>query len=193
MLARLQRWATDRNILILLLMFIIFNAVVLPPVIDGFASMSHGAGLVDLLDSYTPDALYAHLASFEPAGRQLYILHELTLDVVYPLLSALMFSLIIAYLLKRAGPIPGALQYLALVPLVEMLDDFLENSSLVTILTSFPARLDALAAAANVFTVGKWILSYAELLALVVSLVVFLVQAARRLAGSRTASKGGSA
>lgn len=189
LIRRFHQWSTARNILLLLLLFIVFNAIVLPPIITHFENLSHGAGLVDVLESYTPAELYAHLGRFEPSGRQLYILHELTLDVIYPLLSALLFSLLIASLLKRAGSGSSPIQWLALIPLVELAADMLENICLVTLLAVYPARLDWLAGAANRFTAAKWVLSYAELLALAGSLIGFAAVRVRRLVLANTVSE----
>ena len=175
---RLRQAATIRNLLLLFLLFIAFNLLVLPPLLAHFEALSNGVGLVDLLDSYTPDQLYAHLANFDQAGRHFYILHELTLDVVYPLLSALLFGLAIAYHVKRALPATSPLQYLGLLPFVLMGVDYLENASLVIVLAAYPTRLEGVARVANLFTLGKWSLSNLILLILVVSVVGFWFQKA---------------
>ena len=104
--------------------------------------------------------------------------HELTLDVVYPLLSALLFGLAIAYHVKRALPATSPLQYLGLLPFVLMGVDYLENASLVIVLAAYPTRLEGVARVANLFTLGKWALSNLILLILVVSMVGFWFQKA---------------
>jgi hypothetical protein len=181
---KLHQWANGRNILIVLLLFILFNMIVLPPVLSHIESISHGVGLVDMLNSYTPDTLYTHLGNFDLPAQQFYMLHELTLDILYPLVSALLFSFAIAYLLKRTLPAANAIQYLALVPFSAMLVDYLENACIVTTLALYPTRVDVVAQAANLFTVCKWVLSYLELLLLIGSLVAFLIRKVYELAAT---------
>ena len=189
---KVQRRASGRNVLVLLLLFFAFNMAVIPPVIANFGAMSNGVGIVDLLYSYTPEELYSHIASFDVQGRQLYMLHELTLDILYPMISALLFSLAIAYLLKRTLPATHPMQCLALVPLAAMLVDYLENICIVLTLASYPERLSSLAQIANVFTVSKWALAYAELLLIVGSLIGFLFQKVRKTVLTARTSPGGT-
>jgi hypothetical protein len=185
-----QRRASGRNVLIVLLLFLVFNMVILPPVITNFEVTSNGAGLVDILYAYTPEELYSHIASFDAQGRRLYTLHELTIDLLYPMISALLFSLAIAYLLRRTLPATHPAQRLALVPLAAMLADYLENICIVLILASYPERLRGLALVANVFTVSKWAFACVELLLIVGCLIGFLFQKVRKAALTARASPG---
>jgi len=181
LLRQIRHLATGRNVVVLLLIFLLFNVLIIPPDIAHFQAISQGAGLLDMLDSYTPDQLYTHLTKFDAAGRQLYILHELTLDVLYPLISALLFSLSSAYLLKRALPTTSPLHALALIPFFVLIMDYLENISLVIVMVVYPARVDGLAQAAKLFTVSKWLGSDAELLLIVGSLMAFVVHQTRKI------------
>ena len=84
----LRRLARGRNILVLLVLFLFINLVVIPAVYPTFQTL-------DTLTSYTPSEAYTYLSSYGDQGRQHYLLVELTLDVVYPFISALLFSLLI--------------------------------------------------------------------------------------------------
>lgn len=174
-LRKFQRWATLRDIAALLTLFLFFNLVIIPRILSRLDRLSNGTGIIDMLPSYTPDKLYAHLAAFDAQGRQFYMLHELTIDVIYPAISALLFSLAAAYLLCRTFANRSRFQYLALIPLLVMLVDYLENLCIVTLLAAYPHRLPALAQIANLFTIGKWALSAVEAVLVVGSLAGFLI------------------
>ncbi len=55
-----------------------------------------------------------------------------------------------------------------------MIVDYLENASIVTMLLNYPRRLDAIAWAANLFTVTKFWLSDLELILILIGLLGWL-------------------
>ena len=168
----LRSLATVRNILILLGLFLLINFVAVPLLYPPFQTL-------DTLPSYTPSEAYAYLASYGAAGRQAYLVTELTLDLIYPPISALLFSTVILYTFQRAFPSHPWTNKFALLPFAVLIADYLENASVVTMLLSFPRELPAVAAVSNVFTVTKFDLSWFELI-FIVGLVGWMVQALRR-------------
>ncbi len=171
----LGKLATRKNIIIFLILMIVANVVVIPLIYPQFETL-------DLQSSYTPDGAFNLISSYGAQGRLYYAVIELTLDLVYPLISALLFSLVTAYTFRRIFPLQSKLQYLALVPLVVMLVDYLENISIVTMLFSFPQKIDPIAQAANLFTITKFALSYVELALVLIGLIGLL---AKKVLGSR--------
>src|SRR5512138_3198997 len=123
----LAKWATGRNVHLLLVIFLLFNFVAIPGFYPKFATL-------DTLPSYTPEEAYQHLESYGSQGRQQYLLVELTLDVIYPLATALFFSLLIIYSFRRGFPDHPWTRWLALIPLAELAVDYLENACVVAIL-----------------------------------------------------------
>jgi hypothetical protein len=176
----LRRMANGRNILLLLVLFLLMNLVVIPVVYPKFPTL-------DTLPSYTPSEAYQHLSSYGDQGRRLYSIIELTLDLIYPFISAMLFSLLILYTFQRAFPAHAWTHKLALIPLAVMLADYLENASIVTMLLSYPRQLPLLAAISNVFTVTKSALSWFELI-LIVGLIGWLMRVLRRRVSLRIAS-----
>jgi hypothetical protein len=102
------------------------------------------------------------------------VLIELTLDLIYPLLSALMFSTLTIYLFRRVFPPDSFWQKLPLLGPIVMIVDYLENAGIVTLLLSYPRRLDIVAQAANMFTVAKFALSQVELILIAIGLLGWL-------------------
>ncbi len=165
----LGKLATGKNIIILLILMIVANAVVIPLIYPQFETL-------DLQSSYSPDGAYNLISSYGEQGRLHYAVIELTLDLFYPLISALLFSLFTAYTFRRIFSPQSKLQYLALIPLAVMLVDYFENISVVTMLFIFPQRIDPVAQAANLFTVTKFALSYVELALVLIGLIGLLAK-----------------
>jgi len=176
----LAKWATGRNILALLIIFLLFDLVIIPVFYPGFPTL-------DTLPLYTPDEAYRYLSSYGAQGRQQYLLVELTLDLVYPLTTALLFSLLILYSFRRGFADHPWTRWLALIPLAELLVDYLENVCAVVMLLGYPARMAGVAAVASIFTVPKFSLTAPELV-FVIGPVAWPVRYLRRRSGSQLAA-----
>ncbi len=171
----LTKWATGKSILFLFVLLIVINIWVLPAIYPPFETF-------DLRSSYTADEAYNLIASYGEQGRQYYAVIELTLDLVYPIINALFFSLFTIYTFRRIFPI-SRLELLPVLGIVVMGADYLENICVVTMLLSYPQRMDPVAQAANLFTVTKFILSYAELILMAIGLIGLIVQKVLSLRG----------
>lgn len=167
----LSKLASGRNILILLFLFLLANFVLIPAVYPAFETL-------DIKTSYTPEQAYQLISSYGEQGRQHYLIVELTLDVLYPLVSALLFSLAILYTFQRAFPGKPGSQKLALLPFGILVADYAENICVVIMLLRYPQELPLLAQVSNIFTFLKFALTPFELLVFV-GLVGWLVQAIR--------------
>ncbi len=177
----LRKISSGRNILILLVLFLLMNLVVIPAVYPKFQTL-------DTLPSYRPTEAYQYIASYSDQERQLYLIIELTLDLIYPFISALLFSTLILYTFQRAFPVQTWSHKLALIPFAVMLADYLENACVVIMLVSYPQYMPVIARASNVFTVIKFNLSWLEPI-FVIGLLGWLIRAvrARRPASRATA------
>jgi hypothetical protein len=67
---------------------------------------------------------------------------ECTLDLAYPFITALLFSLLALVTFKKAFPASRWVAFLSLLPFLIMLVDYLENACVVTMLLSYPRELD---------------------------------------------------
>jgi len=162
---RLARRATLPILLVLAVLAALFYFVFFPTLL-GSPLIFHQSSPLDTRLSYTPQQAYQALEAYGPAGRAQYARTILLLDIVFPVVYALLLSLLIARGLVHAFPASARIQSLALLPFAAMFFDWLENASILALLANFPRRLDGLAAAAGIFTSLKWlILALASLLA----------------------------
>lgn len=166
----LTKLATGRLVILFVSLVIAVNAFALPLIYPRFETL-------DMQSSSSPEEAYQRIASYGEDGRQYYALIELTLDVIYPLLSALMFSSLTIFLFRRVFPLDSFWQKLPLLGPVVIVVDYLENASIVTMLLRYPRRLDLLAQAATMFTAAKFILSDLELVLILVGLLGWLGKA----------------
>lgn len=163
--------ANGRIILLLLFLFLLANLVIIPAIYPKFETL-------DMLSSYTPGKAYDLISSYGEQGRQSYAVIEVTLDLVYPFITALMFSLMNLYTFKRAFPGNGWVLKLSLTPYAILLADYLENACVVTMLLSYPRELIAVAQISNFFTITKFVLTPLQLL-FVVGLIGWFIRAIR--------------
>lgn len=154
---RLIKLATGKNILILLGLFLLVNFALVPLVYPKFQTL-------DMSSGYSPSEAYKLIASYDQQSRQSYAIIEATLDLAYPFISALMFSLLILYAFQRGFPEQKWTKLLALLPFTVMIADYLENACVIFMLLSYPRELDTIAKIANFFTNAKLFLSPFELL-----------------------------
>jgi hypothetical protein len=128
----------------------------------------------ELLFVYTPDELYSSFERYGEQGRVVYALGTATIDMVFPLASALFQGIVITMLTRRVFPSKPGWERLNLVPSGAALLDILENLGLLTLLLSYPGRLTGLAAIIAVVTVLKWTmvgLSFLTIVVLVLGMV----------------------
>ena len=138
--------ANGKVILLLLLLFLLANFVIIQAIYPKFQTL-------DTLSSYTPDKAFQLISSYGEQGRQYYAVIEVTLDLVYPFVTALLFSLISLYSFKQAFLNHNWALYLSLTPYAILLADYLENTCIVTMLLIFPRESVLLAQISNFFTI----------------------------------------
>jgi len=155
MLAKISRlfhsWARGWLILALFAAFVVFVAVTLPVL-----QAAPGGSIVSLDTQffYTPEEAFSTVGSYGDASR-FWIRIYLTWDIVNPILYTLAFSLLISWLFQRSFKPGSKLQKLNVLPVGAGLFDLLENISIVTLLTAYPAQLTVVAWLSTVCTMSK--------------------------------------
>lgn len=176
----LNGWATRRNVLILVALDLVMNAALLPLAAARLSVLSGGVGPLDALFSYTPAQAYSALAAYGTAGRTFDLSLELTLNLAYPVVYSLFYSLASLYFLQRAAPGRPGLARLALLPFLALVADTLKNAGLIVLLLNYPAQLTAVAALTSLLTTTKWILQGISLAILAASAVGALLARRQR-------------
>ncbi|MBN1430173.1 MAG: hypothetical protein JXB07_17520 [Anaerolineae bacterium] len=173
------RFATVRNILIFLGLFILLNMTILPMAAGRIDADSQGVGPIDLQFTYTSDQVYDLIDAYGQDGRGFYTIFELTGDVIYPIINMLWLSLALTYLSNRIFDMQSRLRGLALLPLGCFVADLLENIGIVVLLANYPRKLSWLIPIISVFTSIKWIVFGASLILLLLGLGILVYQRVR--------------
>ncbi len=172
----LLKLATGRRILVVMTVFAVYIAAVMVPAYGRIETFSGGVGAIDFLIAYSPEQAYTMIAAYGPAGRQYYATIALTLDIIFPVASALVFSLVLAHVFHRAFSREGVVQRALLIPPAAMVADFLENISIATMLLSYPQELPAAALLASAFSTVKWTAVSAQGTLLIIGLAAWLIR-----------------
>ena len=124
---------------------------------------------LDLQPYFSAERAYQLIATFDDNLRQRYLVTEMTVDVIYPVVYTLLFSFIIMMLY-------GSVQ-LAKVPFLILIADLIENTGIVLMLKNYPEKLETLATITGVFTSLKWCM-------VLISVSIILFGAGRKLISS---------
>jgi hypothetical protein len=131
---------------------------------------------------YTPDTLYREIATWGESGRADYIDFRLGLDIGWAFAYTAFLVTVSSLALRHAFDARDRRQLLNLAPLPPMLCDYGENALGITLVASYPQRLDALAWAAAGVTATKWL---TLVLAHLLMLCALAAAARNRLATTR--------
>ena len=141
---------------------------------------SGSVGPIDLQFFYTPDKVYGMVASYGEHGRAFYRNVELTVDILYPIVYTLFFSLFITWLFQRGFAAESKMQILNVVPFGAWLFDLLENLGIVGMLSVYPSTTALLAWVTTVFTMIKWGFAGASMVLMLVGIVTATIKAIKR-------------
>ena len=163
----LNKYATWKSVLILLALDMIFNILIFPMLM----AKSPNTLPLDLYFSYSSDEVYNLFANFSPAELKTYMITELTVDIVYPIVYSLLFAFVIFKLSGKA--------IFSMVPILVMFLDYLENIGIVTMIHYYPHQLNSVATITSIFTSLKWIL-------VIVSVALILIFLVKKLINRKT-------
>lgn len=119
------------------------------------------------------DAEYAQklFETLGETGRAIYLFQQIPLDMVYPGLFAISFSLLLAFLFKKAFSATSKIQNLTLLPIFAGLFDYLENMGIIIMLTSYPEIYAGVVRVTNIFSISKSVLTTIVFVLIISSLV----------------------
>lgn len=146
----IERIATIRLLLLLMLLSILFPVFIFP------AAGIGGDTPLDLYMSYSPGQVYEYLGGLGASGRSAYAKMELTTDLLFPVVYSLALTVALVMAARRLLPPDSRLRYVYLFPWLIMIADWCENLSLVAVIHAYPDQLDTVVMAASLFTSVKW-------------------------------------
>ena len=122
----LNRYSNWKVLAGLVLLYLLFSVVLLANAekkINALAGQEIGP--IDLTFGFNPQGALAMVEAYGAAGRAYYSEIEITIDIGYPIIYALLFAVLITMIYKKLNNQP--VLYLNMLPFVAMFFDFLEN------------------------------------------------------------------
>lgn len=184
----LDRFANWKILLLLLAVYVSFRAYWLKnaeATINKLAGKTIGP--VDLTIGFNPARTIRMVNEYGPAARTYYTRVELTVDLIYPIVYALFFAVVLTLLFRNRYYKP--FWWVTLLPFVSLLFDYLENATILGLLTSYPSQSYTVAVLCELFKLAKW-LTFAAVLGLIgyglIRMVMAGLQSRKRLPNSRT-------
>jgi hypothetical protein len=154
---RLDRWSSVGTIALAVALYAFYLASVMPAQSLESHAYAGNWGGPDRHFFYTPDELYARVATWGEAGRRQYIKFRLGLDIGFAFSYAAFLITVTGVALRKAWPGAARRRRLLLLALIPMSCDLLENALGIGLVRAFPARFDALAWLTTCITALKWI------------------------------------
>lgn len=176
---QLRQFASQRVFIALLLAYSVYMPVFffvdVPFGISAIRPYAAGSSILDVELFYTATQAYDRLTLFGAQGRATY-LNILMGDLIYPALLGSLLAVSICLIVKRLNPPRVGWQYLALLPLANMVCDYCENSLLFALLLAYPTALPTVGTVAGVATLTKNIFGILSFAVLAFGLLAMLVQ-----------------
>lgn len=140
-------------------------------------SFSGGLNILDMMPAGY-DAAYVNqlFTQLGDTGRNAYLYIQIPLDLVYPALYGIGFSLVMAWFLNRLGKLGGNVVYFSLLPVFAAVFDYCENFGIIAMLQAWPSIPATLVKVTNLFSILKSGFTTIYFIILIIVIVIFGVK-----------------
>jgi len=157
-------------------LFILTNVVylfMLTVTIPKTMEFSNGMKLLDMMPTgYDWNYVNELFKTLGENGRNTYLTTQIPVDMIYPLLFGLSYSLIFAYFLKKLEKLNSSFIYLCLLPIIGGFADYIENFGIIIMLNNYPELTEITVYVTNAFSVLKSTSTSIYFIALIVILII---------------------
>ena len=177
LLTLLKKYSTGTKVLVWFLItqvvYLTMLLVTIPKVLTRASEMK----LLDMMPTgYDIDYVKMLFENLGQAGREAYLYRQIPLDLIYPLLFSISFSLLLALILKTITKEGSMVFYLCLLPITAGFFDYLENFGIIRMLVTYPDISIFAAKTTNVFSILKSMFTTLYFIALLVSILILLLK-----------------
>ena len=172
----LNRIANWKTLLVFLVLYLLFPAYILKNAEQRINELAgKTVGVIDLTFGFDPQRSLQMVADYGDQARAYYVNTEMTADVVYPVVYAFLFGLLLSLLYRNTQ-----YKWVNTIPFVTMLADFGENINIIMLLKNYPEQSANVAAMLEVIKLFKWITFGVILLLILAGLIMLLVNKVRK-------------
>jgi len=178
----LNKYSTGRNVLALFVITQIIYGFMLLYTIPNVMNHANGMKLLDMQPTgYNAEYAKNLFDNLGAIGREAYLFRQIPVDMIYPFLFAVTYSLLLTFLFKKSFNPKSKINGLSLIPIVGGLFDYLENVGIIIMLSLYPIFSESIANITNVFSVLKSIFITLFFVLLVVGIVGLIAKKVTKL------------
>lgn len=171
----IQKIATGKRISILFVLTMSVYITMLAYSIPIVAAYSPELPIFDLSPTgYSFSYAYDLLETLGVEGRILYVSVQLPLDLIYPGLFAITYSLLLVWIFGKTFNVESKIYYFAFVPLCAGLFDYIENIFIMKMIDEFPNLQETTVNIASTFTILKSSFTVFFFILLIVGIVLMI-------------------
>ncbi|MDR6238325.1 hypothetical protein [Aureibacter tunicatorum] len=147
--------ATKKKVLVTFILTQFVYAIMLNITIPKLTKLS-GMEIFDMRPAgYTVQYAKDLLSALGETGRSMYLYEQIPLDFIYPILFAISYSLLLAFLLKYLTHPQSKLYLFCWFPVFAGILDYIENFGVVHLLRSYPEVSNTSIILTNLTTIAK--------------------------------------
>jgi hypothetical protein len=170
-LNKISNWKT---LLFFFLVYMSFNAYFLKNAEEKINSLSgNKIGVIDLTFGFDVQKTLGMVAAYSAEARSFYARTELTTDILYPIVYAFFFGIILTLLFKNKTYAPSP--WINILPFISLVFDYLENICIVTLLNAYPKQNYTMAVLCELVKLCKWIVFGLILILILYGLIRFVI------------------
>ncbi len=140
-------------------------------------NFSSGEKLLDMMPTgYSADYVSNLFYLLGESGRHAYLFYQLPVDMVYPILFAIGYCLVLAFFLKKINKFESIFYYLCFVPIFSGIFDYCENVGIILMLKFYPNYPNLLVGVTSIFSTLKSIFTTIYFVTLIIVVCVYLSQ-----------------
>ena len=177
----LEKNTSGKKVLSLFILTNVVYILMLMVTIPKTMEFSNGMKLLDMMPTgYNQNYVNKLFKTLGENGREIYLTNQIPVDMVYPLLFGLTYSLLLAYFLNKINKLKSPFKYLSLLPIIAGIADYLENIGIITMLINFPDLTKTIVNTTNIFSIIKSISTSIFFSALIVILIILGIKLAKK-------------
>jgi len=135
----LIKHSSGKKVLLWFLLANLFYVLMVTITIPKVMHFANGIKILDMLPAgYDFEYVNNLFLALGEEGRSAYLFQQIPLDMVYPFLFGVAYSLLLVFLLKKLDKTETSWFYLAYLPLISGFSDYAENIGIITLLNQFP-------------------------------------------------------
>ena len=138
-------------------------------------NFSNGMKLLDMMPAgYDYTYVKELFNTLGENGREVYLTNQIPVDMVYPLLFGISYSLMMVFFIKKLDKLNTKYMYLSFLPMIAGISDYCENIGIISMLNNFPNFTENTVNLTSVFSMIKSISTTVFFISLFIILILLL-------------------